>query len=196
MEPQKGPEKNDIQMPSGRRPSLVAMQSNSLPSTPYIHARKLSDDCRTPSPSIKNDVTSPRSARSESDGTIRGSGRSPYLAGCKYETGMAYSRRRIPYSVGGDMLPNGSETPKQMLTVDEENRLTADMKILYTKILPSAESEARRARFIRKLEKTLNEQWPGNDIQVHVFGSSGNLLCTSDSDGKSWLLIMLADFLS
>ena len=29
----------------------------------------------------------------------------------------------------------------------------------------------------------LNERWPGYDIRVHVFGSSGNLLCTSDSDG-------------
>ena len=176
-----------VQMPSTNRPSLLAQQSNSLPSTPYIHARKLSDECRTPSPIIKHEVTSPRSARSESDGTLRGPGRIPYLSGCKYETGMAYSRRRIPYSVGGDILENGSEDPKKVLSIDEENRLTGDMKVLYKEILPSAESDTRRARFIKKLEKILNDQWPGNDIQVHVFGSSGNLLCTSDSDGESTL---------
>lgn len=36
---------------------------------------------------------------------------------------------------------------------------------------------------MKKLEKILRGQWPGSDIKVHVFGSSGNLLCTTDSDG-------------
>lgn len=183
--PPKGPEKVDVQMPLASRPSLVTLQSSSMPSTPYIHAQNLSDDCRTPSPIIKPEVTSPRSARSESDGTIRSQGRLPYLSGCKYETAMTYSRRRIPYAVGGDILEHGPETPKKMLSADEENRLTADIKLLYSTILPSAESDTRRARLIQKLERILNDQWPGNDIQVHVFGSTGNLLCTSDSDGQS-----------
>ena len=74
--------------------------------------------------------------------------------------------------------------PKKYLNPVEEGKLSGDMRELYDRILPSKESDERRARFKQKLEEILNEQWPGNDIKVHVFGSSGNMLCSSDSDGE------------
>ena len=173
-----------LEMPASSRPTFQSHQSNSLPSTPYMGAIKLLDGQRTPPPSVKGaDITSPRSARSESDTSLRPPGKTPFLAGCKYETGMAYSRRRIPYSLGGDKLERPSIMPKKYLDPNEEDKLSGDMRELYNRILPSPESEERRQIFTEKLEKILNEQWPGNDIKVHVFGSSGNLLCTSDSDG-------------
>lgn len=101
---------------------------------------------------------------------------------------MAFPRRRMPYSLGGDRLEKVKAGVKKSLNADEEKKLTGDMRELYDRLLPSAESEERRAKFVRKLERMLNEQWPGNDIKVRVFGSSGNLLCTSDSDGLSFLV--------
>ena len=73
---------------------------------------------------------------------------------------------------------------KKHLDPAEEEKLTGDMRELYDRLLPSAESEDRRARFVRKLEKILNDRWPGHGIKAHVFGSSGNLLCSNDSDGE------------
>ena len=64
----------------------------------------------------------------------------------------------------------------------EEDKLSGDMRELYDRLLPSQESENRRAQLVRKLEKMLDDEWPGNDIRVNVFGSSGNLLSSSDSD--------------
>ncbi|MCJ1433510.1 hypothetical protein MMC27_002872 [Xylographa pallens] len=179
-QPRMGP---TLESPGSSRPTFQSQQSNSLPSTPYMGAIKLLDDQRTPSPTVKGaDMTSPRSARSESDTSLRPPGRTPFLAGCKYETGMAFSRRRVPYSLGGDKLERASTMPKKYLDPNEEDKLSGDMRELYNRILPSAESEDRRTKFIKKLEQILHEQWPGNDIEVHVFGSSGNLLCSSDSD--------------
>lgn len=170
--------------PPPPRPNLATQQSSSLPSTPYIHPRELAGPYRTPSPMNKHaEATSPRTARSESDGTLRPPGRTPFLSGCKYETGLAHSRRRIPYSIGADRLDSSPTKVKKHLETEEQEKLSGDMRELYHRILPSKESEDRRARFVTKLEKLLNERWPGNDIKVHVFGSSGNLLCTSDSDG-------------
>lgn len=98
---------------------------------------------------------------------------------------MAFSRRRIPYSIGGDQLERAKAPPKKFLSPDQEVKLSTDMRELYDRILPSKESDEKRAKFVQKLEKILNEQWPGNEIKVHVFGSSGNMLCTSDSDGEN-----------
>ena len=75
--------------------------------------------------------------------------------------------------------------PKKFLSPDLEVKLSTDMREIYDRILPSKESDENRAKFVQKLEKILNEQWPGNEIKVHVFGSSGNMLCTSDSDGEN-----------
>ena len=74
--------------------------------------------------------------------------------------------------------------PKKFLNPREEGKLSGDMRELYDRILPTRESDERRARFVQKLDRILNQQWPGNDIKVHVFGSSGNMLCTHDSDGE------------
>ena len=74
--------------------------------------------------------------------------------------------------------------PKKFLNPREEGKLSGDMRELYDRILPTRESDEKRARFVQKLDRVLNQQWPGNDIKVHVFGSSGNMLCTNDSDGE------------
>ena len=97
---------------------------------------------------------------------------------------MAFSRRRIPYSIGGDQLERAKTMPKKFLNPREEGKLSGDMRELYDRILPTRESDEKRARFVQKLDRILNQQWPGNDIKVHVFGSSGNKLCTNDSDGE------------
>ena len=99
---------------------------------------------------------------------------------------MAFSRRRIPYSEGGEKLERASSMPKKYLDPNEEEKLSGDMRELYDRLLPSNESESRRAKFVHKVETLLNNQWPGNNIKVFVFGSSGNKLYTTDSDGWSW----------
>ena len=177
-------EKFPLQIPPSPRPSLTTHQSSSLPSTPYQHARKLSDECRIPSPAKGIEISPSRSAHSESDSTLRPAEKNTWkLTGCKYETGMAYSRRRIPYSVGGDKLQRAPTIPRKFLEPKIEQKLSADMQELYGRLLPSKESEDRRARFVRKLDALLNKEWPGSNIKVNVFGSSGNMLFTSDSDG-------------
>lgn len=165
-------------------PQLTNHHSNSVPSTPLAHSRKLSFGARTPSPENPTRNRSPQSARSATENGLHMRGKAPSFTGCKYETGMAFSRRRIPYSIGGDQLERAKAMPKKFLTHEEEGKLSGDMGELYNQILPSKESDERRAGFVQKLEKILNHQWPGNDIKVYVFGSSGNMLCTSDSDGK------------
>ncbi|KAL8770552.1 MAG: hypothetical protein Q9209_003808 [Squamulea sp. 1 TL-2023] len=168
-----------LQFPALPRPALASNHSNSLPSTPYQHARKLNFHSRSPSPTKRSGGASPRSTQSESEKIqVRG----PFVAGCKFETGMAHSRRRIPYSVGGEQLERPDSMPKKYLNPAEEDKLSGDMRELYDRILPTKDSDERRARFVQKLERILNEKWPGNDIRVHVFGSSGNMLCTNESD--------------
>ena len=173
-----------LQLSPIARPILVNHHSSSLPSTPYQHVRKLSFSSRSPSPTKVDGQRSPRSARSESESDVRSGGKGPLAVGCKFETGMAHSRRRIPYSIGGDQLERPKAMPKKYLIPVEEGKLSGDMRELYERILTSKESDERRAKFKQKLEHILNEQWPGNDIKVHVFGSSGNMLCSSDSDGE------------
>lgn len=160
------------------RPSLTSHQSNSLPSTPYQHARALSLHSRSPSPARGS--ISPRSTHSEATHLPR-----KPLGGCKYETAMAYFRRRVPYSLGADILPEEKEGLKEKLDPEEEKKLSADVMDLYDRLLPSAESDDRRRQLVQKLEKLFNEQWPGHDIKPNIFGSSGNKLCSSDSDGRS-----------
>lgn len=170
------------------RPHLTAQHSNSLPSSPYQNPRKLSFGGRSPSPEKLTKDASPDSNHSEPERRPRSGSKAPSLAGCKYETGMAFFRRRIPYSIGGDQLERAKAPPKKYLNPKEEGKLSGDMRELYDRILPSVESERDRTRFIQKLEQILNQRWPGNDIKVYVFGSSGNMLCTSDSDGESFRL--------
>jgi len=103
---------------------------------------------------------------------------------------MAFSRRRIPYSIGGDQLERAKTMPKKFLNPSEEEKVSGDMRELYDRILPSKRSDENRKAFVQKLERILNEQWPRNDIKVHVFGSSGNMLCTSDSDGEGYSTLL------
>ncbi|KAI9743400.1 MAG: hypothetical protein M1818_003247 [Claussenomyces sp. TS43310] len=166
------------------RNSSISQQSNSVPSTPHQHPRKFSLSSREPSPNAATNH-SPRSAYSESNSTLPSlRPLPPRLSGCKYETAMVHGRRRMPYNLGSEKLDGVKpEDLKPSLTRDGERKLTGDMRELYDRLLPSSEGEARREKFVRKLEKLLNDEWPGHDIRVHMFGSSGNLLCTDESDG-------------
>jgi DNA polymerase sigma len=109
--------------------------------------------------------------------------RAPGTSRCKYETNAAFGRRRIPY-VSSDILEPPPEEPKKTLDPQEDKKLSGDMRELYDRLLPSADSTARRKAFVKKLENILHTEWPGNEFKVHVFGSSGNLLYTSESDGE------------
>ncbi|KAI1911943.1 hypothetical protein LOZ65_006091 [Ophidiomyces ophidiicola] len=159
-------------------PTHAAPQSNSVPATPF-HSLRFSSRSRSRSPSPNRSRGSPHSAHSEYNHILPH--RKQY-GGCKYETAMSHFRRRMPYSLGADLLPEELSPQQEVLGSEEERKLTSDMNELYNTLLPSQESEERRKKFVQKLESLLNTKWPGNDIQVHVFGSSGNKLCSSDSD--------------
>jgi DNA polymerase sigma len=98
---------------------------------------------------------------------------------------MAHTKRRMPYSLGSEKLEKlNPKDVKSKLSEDEERKLSTDMRELYDRLLPTPESEERREKLVQKLEKLFNDEWPGHNIRVHVFGSSGNLLCTDESDGQ------------
>lgn len=89
----------------------------------------------------------------------------------------------MPYIDGGDQeLGPAKKEPRRTLEPDEQDRLSGDMRELYDRLLPSAESEERRAELVDKLDRILKETWPERDVRVNVFGSSGNLLSSTDSD--------------
>ncbi|KAK8122190.1 Pap 25a associated domain family [Apiospora sp. TS-2023a] len=157
--------------------------SNSVPSTPHQHARKFSFESREPSPTA-NHGHSPRSAYSETNGNMPSlRPLPPRSGGCQYETIPERSRRRVPYSDGGDRLDRLDISKVQSkLGEDAEKKLSTDMEELYDRLKPTKEVEAKRGKLIQKLEKLLNDTWPGHDIRVRLFGSSGNLLCSDDSD--------------
>lgn len=105
------------------------------------------------------------------------------------------SRRRIPYSVGSERLERlDLRAVKSKLSEVEEKKLANDMSQIFDRLLPSESVEENRKRLVRKLERIFNEEWPGHDIRVHLFGSSGNLLCSDDSDGKLSSISKLAPF--
>ena len=163
------------------RPPIQTQHSNSVPSTPYQQPRDLRFHSRSPSPNRGLGNKSPRSVLSEAVGPSRAQRSTPVV--CKFETGAEIRKRRIPYVDGGnEELGPPKKEPKKSLEPDEQEKLSGDMRELYDRLLPSQESEERRALLVTKLQKMLNEEWPGNDIRVHVFGSSGNDLSSSDSD--------------
>jgi DNA polymerase sigma len=91
----------------------------------------------------------------------------------------------MAYSIGTDKLERVKPSNiKQKLLPEEEKKLTLDGNVLFDQLLPSPGSEERRHLFVQKLERLLNNEWPGHDIRVHMFGSSGNLLHSDDSDGE------------
>ncbi|XXH02642.1 hypothetical protein Hte_009023 [Hypoxylon texense] len=187
--PKMPPKKSDLSHPLPPRPkpstspSNLPPHSSSVPSTPQQHARKFSFESRDQSPSA-NQSHSPRSAYSETNGTLPSlRPLPPRQGGCKYETGLKHSRRRMPYSIGSDMLEKMDiQTIKGKLSEDDERRLTTDIRDLYGALQPTEKVEVKRGLLVKKLERILNDAWPGHDIEVHLFGSSGNLLCSDDSD--------------
>jgi DNA polymerase sigma len=90
----------------------------------------------------------------------------------------------MPYSIGSERLEKlAASDVKSKLSEDEERKLSTDMRELYDRLLPTADVENKKEKLVRKLEKLFNNEWPGHDIRVHMFGSTGNLLCTDTSDG-------------
>lgn len=88
--------------------------------------------------------------------------------------------------MGSDRLEKVElRTVKAKLTEEEERKLATDMREVYDRLLPTDAVEKNREKLVKKLEKIFNDEWPGHDIRVHLFGSSGNLLCSDDSDGRS-----------
>ncbi|KAI5467943.1 hypothetical protein BGZ63DRAFT_344272 [Mariannaea sp. PMI_226] len=170
-------------LPRRPPPSQGQSHSNSVPSTPHQHARQFSFEDREPSPTATTNH-SPRSAYSETNSTLPSlRPLPPRLGGCKYETAQINSRRRIPYSVGNERLEKQDlRSVKKELTEEEEKKLAADMQRVFEKLLPTDAVEENRKKLVLKLEKIFNDEWPGHDIKVHLFGSSGNLLCSDDSD--------------
>ncbi|KAI0475877.1 hypothetical protein GGR56DRAFT_440706 [Xylariaceae sp. FL0804] len=184
------PKKSDLNhgLPPRPKPStspsmLPPQHSSSVPSTPHQHARKFSFESRDQSPNANNSH-SPRSVCSEANATLPSlRPLPPRHGGCKYETGLKHHRRRIPYSIGTDPLERTDlKSIKSKLSEEDERRLTTDMRELYDRLQPTPSVENKRGALVRKLEKLLNDTWPGHDIQVHLFGSSGNLLCSDNSD--------------
>lgn len=155
-------------------------KSRSSPSTPSQQFHTKTGQQISPSTGQPTREGSPRSLCSETSytpSTIR----RPFQ-GCRFETGMAKARRRVPYSLGPEKLDEEPEAAKLTLGSQEETKLTAEMQELYSQLVPNDESINRRTRFVQKLESMLQTRWPGQQINVSVFGSTGNCLGTSDSD--------------
>ncbi|KAI9047078.1 hypothetical protein LZ554_009151 [Drepanopeziza brunnea f. sp. 'monogermtubi'] len=166
--------------PPNHRPTLSQL-SNSVPSTPHQRARDFAGESRETSPTAANNH-SPRSAYSESNIPLPPKPH-PKRIPCKYETAMAGTRRRMPYNLGDELLEKVDDSKlKAKLTADDEKTLTAEMEKMYNTLLPTPKSDRNREAMLKKLEDLFNREWPGHDIRAHVFGSSGNLLCTDESD--------------
>lgn len=88
------------------------------------------------------------------------------------------------YSIGDEKLERVDlDKIKSKLSEDDERKLSTDMRELYNRLQPTDAIGKNRHKLVQKLEKLFNDEWPGHDIRVHLFGSSGNLLCSDDSDG-------------
>lgn len=165
-----------------QRRSTNPQQSNSVPSTPHQHPRDLRFHSRSPSPSKTLGHAYPRSA--VPGATYTPTAVKPTQAFCRFEASPEFRTRRMPYLEGGELpLPPPTEEPKAALEPEQDEKLSGDMRELYGRLLPTEESEERRRKLVQKLEDILNGEWPGNEIRVNVFGSSGNLLSSDDSDG-------------
>ena len=167
-----------------QRPSIVSQHSNSVPSTPLQLARKYESRSRSPSPNGGLGSHSPRSVSSEANSTM------PTLRlgrpfKCKYETNVgSLGRRRMPYE-SSDLLDKAKEELKKTMDPHEDDKLSGDMRELYDRLQPSLENTQKRDRFVQKVQHILESEFPGNLSKVHVFGSSGNMLYTTDSDGEA-----------
>jgi DNA polymerase sigma len=89
----------------------------------------------------------------------------------------------MQYDLGDTPLEDPPVEPKKSLDPEEERKLSGDMREFYDRLKPTADSIKRREGVVKSVERILHKEWPGTEFTVHVFGSSGNMLCTSDSDG-------------
>lgn len=170
------------------RPRVATQQSSSLPSTPRQRPRDGPVLRRTPSPSRRTTGGSPRSASSESNRPMPALRLAPQS--CRFMSTQT-SRRRIPYTIGTDLLPKDETKVKATLEPHVEKKLSGDMRELYDRLLPPPDDHEKRDQVIEKLQGILSQEWPDQSIQVTKFGSSGNLLYTSKSDGMSnWVFVM------
>ncbi|KAJ2662886.1 hypothetical protein IWW48_001594 [Coemansia sp. RSA 1200] len=132
---------------------------------------------------VAGDVTgsglSGRSRRQQSGGLVRkpgADGRTRYeyeAEDSEVEDGMGVSQEEWESEVGGRIeLPTGLE-----------KTLTAQILHTYeTRLFPSAESIEVKRAFIEKFAAILTHEFPGVEMDIHVFGSSVNGLGTSRSD--------------
>jgi DNA polymerase sigma len=90
----------------------------------------------------------------------------------------------MPYE-SSDILDPPKEEPKTSLDPHEDEKLIGDMRELYDRLQPSRENTRKRDSFVQKVQRILETEFPGNLSKVHVFGSSGNMLYTTDSDGEA-----------
>ena len=163
------------------RPRLAPQQSNSVPSTPRQHPRDFAFNVRTPSPAGQEGRDTPQSAVSEFIRALP-SDRKATSDNCRFKSTQT-SRRRVPYTIGTEPLEQESDSLNATLSPAEEQKLGRAIRSLYERLLPSADSEAKRAQVVNKLQTILSTAFPELSVQVAVFGSSGNLLFTSRSDG-------------
>ena len=166
---------------SAHRPPVVSSHSNSLPSTPRQRPRDHTHRSRSPSPNAGPTQPSPRSVSSESNramASLRPT--NPY---CRFQSTQT-SRRRVAYTIGADMLEPDPEQRRRHLGQSQQFRLDEDADQLYNRLLPSPDSREKRLRVVDKLKGIIHREWPESNARVVVFGSSGNLLCTSKSDGS------------
>lgn len=171
--------------PERIRPQLVAQQSNSVPSTPQQRPRQAPTGARTPSPVNRRASHSPRTVASDSAKSREQYRTGPVVTECRFKTTQP-SRRRIPYSIGDQVLDKPHESPKHRLTHDEHNRLGNNIERVYHTLLPSQPGQGRREQVLEKLRRIIGDGFPGRDFGVQVFGSSGNLLFTDQSDGMGF----------
>ena len=94
----------------------------------------------------------------------------------------------MPYQ-SDELLEEAKEVLKKTLDPREDDKLSGDMRELYDRLQPKQEDVDIRDKFVKKVQRILETEFPGVEMKVHVFGSSGNMLWTAESDGKhmSWL---------
>lgn len=94
----------------------------------------------------------------------------------------------MPYE-SSEVLEQAKDELKKTLDPHEDDKLSGDMRELYDRLQPSLENTRKRDRFVQKVQRILETEFPGNLSKVHVFGSSGNMLYTTDSDGEAVALL-------
>ncbi len=103
---------------------------------------------------------------------------------CKFETNVGMlGRRRVPYQ-SDEILEKAKEEPKKTLDPHEDDKLSGDMRELYDRLQPNQHDIEIRDKFVAKVQRILETEFPGNEFKAHVFGSSGNMLWTAQSDGN------------